>query len=493
MEEYFERFLGLFGQRSRRGVYAAFFLILGISCVPVYFKIWGGQESNEVLNLYIEFWAPFIGFTLSVVLMKAASKFLSRFEDEQKVCYDDHVLKKQYGDTYWETFSFHTSDDFCPVPQKLDSFDDLVKRSECSYPNIFYHRAKYLVNLLFHKIADLRHHPNATNEGRLHIDPLFDAKDVRDKRLTVHDSPDLKDQFRPDLFIKINSLDIISAHKQSQIKHGLTVRLRDLKKSDKEIVLETHRSTYIANLLTNRAIDYKIHGQLSLRELFENRPELSPLSATWMSNHIGINVLVFLEGGRYLLLPKRDKKGSIAKNMLTASWATRLEMAHYSEELRADYVKEGVITENMKQFALALKVRESFFKEGSVLPKLIGASRDIYEGGKPTFFYLVKLDDVSLIDYMRETREFQKNLPTDEDSLSKMDDAEYVMPVLWETLGMNQDTYDAKGRLKKKDARLTFYTPRHYKFDVEWRRVSYPCEKNLLAAFYFYDKYKINK
>ena len=492
MEEYFERFLGLFGQRSRRGVYAAIFLILGISCVPVYLKIWGGKGSNEVLNLYVEFWAPFIGFTLSVVLMKAASKFLSRFEDEQKVCYDDHVLMKQYGDKYWKTFFFHTSNKFCPVPQKLDSFDDLVKRSECSYPNIFYHRAKYLVNLLFHKIADLRHHPNATNEGRLHIDPQFDAKDVREKLLTVHDNPDLKDQFRPDPFIKIYSLDIISAHKQSQIKHGLTVRLRDLKKSDQEIILETHRSTYIANLLTNRAIDYKIHGQLSLRELFENRSELSPLSATWMSNHIGINVLVFLEGGRYLLLPKRDKKGSIAKNMLTASWATRLEMAHYSEELRADYVKEGVITENMKQFALALKVRESFLQEQTVLPKLIGASRDIYEGGKPTFFYLVELNKVKLINYMRETREFQKNLPKDEDSLSRMDDAEYVMPVLWETLGMNQDTYDAKGRLKKKDARLTFFTPRHYKFDVEWRRVSYPCEKNLLAAFYFYDKYKVS-
>ena len=493
MEEYFERFLGLFGQRSRRGVYAAIFLILGISCVPVYLKIWGGQESNEVLNLYVEFWAPFIGFTFSVVLMKAASKFLSRFEDEQKVCYDDHVLKKQYGDTYWETFSFHTSDDFCPVPEKLDRFEDLVKRSECSYPNIFYHRAKYLVKFLFHKIADLRHHPNATNEGRLHIDPQFDAKDVREKLLTVHDNPDLKDQFRPDPFIKIYSLDIISAHKQSQIKHGLTVRLRDLKKSDKEIVLETHRSTYIANLLTNRAIDYKIHGQLSLRELFENRPELSPLSATWMSNHIGINVLVFLEEGRYLLLPKRDKKGSIAKNMLTASWATRLEMAYYSKELRADYVKEGVITENMKQFALALKVRESFLQGQTVSPKLIGASRDIYEGGKPTFFYLVKLNNVNLIEYMRETREFQKNLPTDEDSLSRMDDAEYVMPVLWETLGMNQDTYDAKGRLKKKDARLTFYTPRHYKFDVEWRRVSYPCEKNLLAAFYFLYKFQEKK
>lgn len=490
MEEYFERFLGLFGQRSRRGVYAAIFLILGISCVPVYLKIWGGEESNEVLNLYVEFWAPFIGFTLSVVLMKAASKFLSRFEDEQKVCYDDHVLMKQYGDKYWKTFSFHTSNKFCPVPEKLDSFDDLVKRSECSYPNIFYHRAKYLVKFLFHKIADLRHHPNATNKGRLHIDPQFDAKDVREKLLTVHDNPDLKDQFRPDPFIKIYSLDIISAHKQSQIKHGLTVRLRDLKKSDKEIVLETHRSTYIANLLTNRAIDYKIHGQLSLRELFENRSELSPLSATWMSNHIGINVLVFLEGGRYLLLPKRDKKGSIAKNMLTASWATRLEMAYYSKELRADYVKEGVITENMKQFALALKVRENFLQGQTVSPKLIGASRDIYEGGKPTFFYLVNLDDVQLIEYMRETREFQKNLPTDEDSLSRMDDAEYVMPVLWETLGMNQDTYDAKGRLKKKDARLTFFTPRHYKFDVEWRRVSYPCEKNLLAAFYFYDEYK---
>ena len=67
------------------------------------------------------------------------------------------------------------------------------------------------------------------------------------------------------------------------------------------------------------------------------------------------------------------------------------------------------------------------------------------------------------------------------------------MPVLWETLGMNQDVVSPNGKLKKKDARLTFFTPRHYKFDVEWRRVSYPCEKNLLAAFYFYDKYKKSK
>lgn len=484
------RFICFIWKKNKWGLMLCVALFFVVFVVPLLYIDWG---KDKVEDMYLEFLSAFAGFGISFLLVKVLSKVRNHFEDELKVCYDDHVLKKQYGKKYWETFPFHTSDKFCPVPEKLDSFDDLVKRSECSYPNIFYHRAKYLVKFLFHKIADLRHHPNVTNEGRLYFEPLFDAKDAREKRLTVHDKPGLKDQFRPDPFIKINSLDIISAHKQSQIKHGLTVRLEDLKKSNQEIVLETHRSTYIANLLTNRAIDYKIHGQLSLRELFENRPELSPLSATWMANHIGINVLVFLEKGRYLLLPKRDKKGSIAKNMLTASWATRLEMADYSEELRADYVKEGVITENMKQFALALKVRESFLQEQTISPTFIGASRDIYEGGKPTFFYLVELNDVKLIDYMRETREFQKNLPTDEDSLSKMDDAEYVMPVLWETLGMNQDTYDAKGRLKKKDARLTFFTPRHYKFDVEWRRVSYPCEKNLLAAFYFYDKYKKSK
>lgn len=491
MDNFIIRFISFIWKKYKWSV--IFVTVLLVCLLFVLFHYLKPLEENHIGEIFVNVVASAIVFILSWVLLQSMSKLRDFFEDELKVCFDDHVLKKQYGKKYWETFPFHSSDKFCPVPQKLDSFDDLVKRSECSLPNIFYHRAKYLVKFLFHKIADLRHHPNATNEGRLYFEPLFDAQDAREKRLTVHDKPGLKDQFRPDPFIKINSLDIISAHKQSQIKHGLTVRLRDLKKSDQEIILETHRSTYIANLLTNRAIDYKIHGQLSLRELFENRSELSPLSATWMSNHIGINVLVFLEKGRYLLLPKRDKKGSIAKNMLTASWATRLEMADYSKELRADYVKEGVITENMKQFALALKVRESFLQGQTVSPKLIGASRDIYEGGKPTFFYLVELNDVKLISYMRETREFQKNLPKDEDSLSKMDDAEYVMPVLWETLGMNQDTYDAKGRLKKKDARLTFFTPRHYKFDVEWRRVSYPCEKNLLAAFYFYDKYKINK
>lgn len=491
MEEYFERFLGLFGQRSRRGVYAAIILILGISCVPVYFKIWGGMESNEVLNLYIEFWAPFMGFTLSVVLMKAASKFLSRFEDEQKVCYDDHVLKAQFKDHYWKMFPFRLEGNFHAVPKTFDRLEEFADRSKCGLLNFLYHRLKYMFWHTLHQLDHLKSQPFVTNVGRLYVKPLFDVNSRLDN-ITVKDYPGLKDQFQPDAFVKTYSLDIIMAHKQSHIEHSLTVRLKGLKSTPEGIIIETHRSTYIANLLTNRAIDYKIRGKLSLRELFENRPELSPLEATRMSNHIGINVLVFLENRKYLLLGKRDEKGSIAKNMLVASWATRLKMADYSKKLRADYVKEGVITENMKQFALALKVRESFFKKGSVSPTLIGASRDIYEGGKPTFFYLVELNKVKLIDYMRETREFTEDL-RELDEKPQVDHSERVLPVLWETLGMNQDTFDGKGKLKKKDDRLTFYTPIHYKFDVEWRRVSYPCEKNLLAAFYFLYKFQEKK
>lgn len=486
MEAILKRFIRFW---SRRNKYAVFSWLTGFFAVIVFLIYQLPFEQKHIYDIIVNILASFMGFILSLILLYLLTLILSHYEDEQKVCYDDHILKKQYEKSgYLKSFSIHSSDEFKPTPKVFEDLPDLEKMSECNLIDIVSHKLQYWIQTAFHSIGNLRANDTDIDKARVYVDILFDSTDKLD-RMTVIDYPELKDQFQLDSFIKHNSLEIISAHSQSQIEHSLTVRLQDLKVCKEGINIVTHRSTYIANLLTNRAIDYKIRGELSLRELFENRPKLTPLNVSKMSNHIGVNVLVFLEDGKYLLLPKRDNRGSIAKNMLTASWATRLTMDNYSKKLNEHYLKKGLITQNIGDFAKALKVHKSFFDGKVISPELIGASRDIYEGGKPTFFYLVNLKDVKAIDYLREVYHYSKNPPKD----VNMDNSEFVMVALWDTLRMNQDIVGLNNIVLKKDARLTFYTPMHHKFDVEWRRVSYPCEKNLIAAFYFLGIYKQKK
>ena len=381
-------------------------------------------------ELLINIFASLIGFLAGVMAMNQFARSLSKHEDEQKVCFDDKKLEGQYKQHYWHEFTI---------------------------PN--------------HKPA------------HVYAELLFVMS--RDKELEVHDDPDLRNLFEPDTIIKAYCMDILPAHGSSKIPNGLTVRLKNIEEKNNKITITTHRSTYIAHLLTNRAIDYKIVHDISLRTLFEGSDTLTPLYVSKMSNHIGINVFVFLKDRdqkKYILLPERDKVGTIAKGQITASWATRLTMDDYSRIITENYLAKGVICDNWGSFCDAMMVDKDFITEKDINIQLLGATRDIYEGGKPTFFYIVELKK-NVEDYLDAYNNYKTNIFPKKD---QGHDAPALMYIAqWNSLMMNKNdkmVFTALNVEKNEKCKRK-------KNLAMCKEITVSCEKNLLAGLYVYSEY----
>lgn len=322
--------------------------------------------------------------------------------------------------------------------------------------------------------------------------------------------------FEPDPFIMMHVGTLYGAHATSKTVSELTVRLNDFKddkNKDNKAIAFTTRSTYLAHLLTNRAIDYPLENDLTVRKIYENTEYLTPLNRSKLSNHIGVNALIFLKGD-ILVLPKRGKDATVAKNGVTASIATRLNLEAYEacfpKTDEGQLVDEHIISQACvvdkltsllidKQYELEMK---EVMKEKM---HFLGLSRDPYEGGKPTLFYYIELE------------------MTKEEFITKLDP--YYQPegidavhellfVPWENVGIT----NWEENIKKRDAnpkaktlsdserliledteydqsRLLLKKPDHYSYSKKEKRYTFTSdemeqqfifEQNLIANLWFY-------
>ena len=286
------------------------------------------------------------------VLYKVLEFWRQKYEDENKVSYRNSDMWNQYGTNYRNIFRMNDSD-FVVYSEKLFLYDE-----------------------------------KTTN-------------------LVIEDRPG--DFFELDPYIKVHSSPLLEAHAKSKKTDSVTVRLKDFEgpsaKNRNKTIIRTERSSYLAHLLTNRALDYLIDGDLSIRKLFENDKSLRPPKRAQLSNHFGVNALVFLkeqdDKHAWLLLPHRSKTATVAKNKVTASIASRLEMDlkdkddkmrfeyGYDSPLTKEYIIKGCVEQSLEKIC----VPEEWLNDNNISVQIdfLGLSRDIYEGGKPTLFYAVEL------------------------------------------------------------------------------------------------------
>ncbi|VEU79832.1 hypothetical protein [Haploplasma axanthum] len=200
-------------------------------------------------------------------------------------------------------------------------------------------------------------------------------------------------EFELDSFITNNYFNIISAHSMSTFKNHKTLRLSSVVEEEDKIIFNTEKSDYYKHMVTNRAIDYKIQGNLTLRSMYEQGPKLREFVDSNFSNHIGINCLVIFNDNK-IILPHRNNNATYSKNKVTASIASRLLIDDYknvSMELGIDTIV-NVLMENYKFDNNEISKYRSKIK-------FVGAARTIYEGGKPQFYYVLKIDDMSGCEY----------------------------------------------------------------------------------------------
>ena len=427
-------------------------------------KTGGGDVINNVI-------ASFVGVAALFVLAQLVVWILHHNEDKNKVSYRNQDMWAQYGTRYREIFAMNNS--------------------------------QFVV----------------------YCEPLFYAKDA--KKIVVKDDP--KDFFQLDPYIKMHCSTLLEAHAMSNKLDSVTVRLTDFEApteaNGQVATIYSGRSSYLAHLLTNRALDYFIEGDLSVRKLYENDKTLRPLRRAMLSNHFGVNALVFLKKGEdkdgYLLLPHRKGNATVAKNSLTASIATRLEMPgdtfpkEYEDHMTRAYIEEGCIRDNIaksiwvSQAWLDKKEKEFAAKNERFMDiKFLGLSRDIYEGGKPTLFYVVHLDATHK-EYETERAEFirtkkEKNQKKRKEAsyyrllepTHSIDEVEKVHIAEWSSVKM-QAIKDCKTgkpiepektihdiRLDK--ALLTFT-------DEQEKYYKAPFEQNLISNFLFYKNSRLEE
>jgi hypothetical protein len=180
----------------------------------------------------------------------------------------------------------------------------------------------------------------------------------------------------------------------------------------------TSRSNFYNHLLTNRAIDYEFEPGLSVRKIFEYGPLLNKFENTKMSNHIGINGIVQLSDG-YTILPRRGTNATYSKNKITASITSPLISSH-DKNGTLELTYEGLRNEVISLLHSRLYIDTEMISDSSVEVIFMGFGREIYEGGKPQFYFFVKLNSLSSQDYLQilndKKKEMKYNKSIDKDS-----------------------------------------------------------------------------
>lgn len=226
-------------------------------------------------------------------------------------------------------------------------------------------------------------------------EPLDEAQDG--ERVIVEDDPDKN--FTVDPLIQANYLSIIQAHKGSYFKNDNMIRLEDCI-HDKEahtVTIRTGRTCFFNDLVTNRSMDFEISDGVTVRSLFEYRPFLVPLSESKMSNHIGINVIMFHRGK--MIFAYRGNNATLSKKKVTSTIAVGLRerdilaLGHRrmtEQDVLNDviiFLFQNMLSDGDKTFA------ERNYCNGLIKPYYLGFGRLIYTGGKPQFYYAVVVDD----------------------------------------------------------------------------------------------------
>lgn len=301
-----------------------------------------------------------VGFLFSTVLLYFIKLITMNFEDMLKINYDTEALLKRYKGA-----------------------PEYRKRLELNGTSVEFAYADTLVN--------------------------------DNHQITVVDNPEK--MFELDEFVMSNYERIFSAHSGSSKMNGITIRVDDCEIQDNLCTIYLSRSTYFNHLLTNRAIDFDIFDDVTLRDVLEFGPVLHPYRASKMSNHIGINALVFLSDGR-LLVPRRKNDSTISKNKITSSIAVKLDFPRSGSNIvTTEHLLYQTIIDNL---SARVKIRPEDLDLNYVRVEFLGFGQNIYEGGKPQFYYTVYLDNIDT------TRFHQLNIFDQEELKLDVDKCIYV-------------------------------------------------------------------
>lgn len=246
------------------------------------------------------------------------------------------------------------------------------------------------------------HHLNSENDKGFLYEELIPYNN--NSLIITIDHPDKMMELDP--FIQTYYAEIFGAHKASYVENNITLKLSDVSYSNNIYKISFSRSTYYHHLVTNRAIDFPIKNGLTLRGLFEYGPTLKPLKESKMSNHLGMIAFIELSDGK-VIFPKRQTNSTTSKNLITGSIASRVVLDGPEDKITG---LEDIEKKLIKTIDKRLGIKLNDDKSSHYQIVFLGLGRDVYEGGKPHFFYYIKINDLNSDDFIKNYRQYQKDM-----------------------------------------------------------------------------------
>ena len=275
-------------------------------------------------------------------------------------------------------------------------------------------------------------------------------------------------------FIINNAGSIFKAHKHSRTTNNVTVRLKDISLDGETLTLRTERSNYYRMLLTNRCMDYELENGMTVRNLFEYKKAVTPLTDSKMSNQIGINGVILTRDG-YLLIEKRDRKKTTWKNKFAQPISLALKEDDLCEKGKHT-VGDSVEEANERMFAVIKKTMKSNFglTENDYDPlcfekNFLGVARDLLEGGKPNLYFSVTVN-YDAQEFLRKLRHAATKSGKDSLKTEKLSAEYYLVPFELMKFNFNYEMSLPKKRIYRVDR---YVYPRVNRFKVGVHRAKY--------------------
>ena len=366
-----------------------FKLVALLAVIVAIFAISGAFNSPEnmggkILELItsVDTLSIFLAAALSIIVATVASRLVHRLEESLKIEDDHHKIIVQYWDHVEPKKNARGVTPEADIMYLTATPSKRKKIKNCEsdvYSKTYVKRQKDIDAYV--------------NEGKLYL-PSINVYANIDGNAQVK-FEDSADKFELPKFVHDNALKFMEAHRGSNVSNGATIRLNDAVIDGNEITLKTGRSQYFDMLITNRCMDYAINDSMTLRDVYESGPAVSPLSESQLGNQIGINGLIFSNDG-YLLVEKRGFRKTTWKN----KFAQPISLAMKKSEIEL-FDADGKIAQDaetvFKKIVLDTVNNNFGLADDDVVPfklsqNLFGIARDLLEGGKPNVYFYVTVD-----------------------------------------------------------------------------------------------------
>lgn len=395
-------------------------LIFILLCVIAVFAIGGvfKPSSDSVFEKVIDIITSpdtvsvLLAAMLSLILVDASFRVKRALEESMKIEDDHHKIVCKYDK--------HRSDD-PHVYDKAPSENFCDKRGKTMYLTRVPDKRKRADNTETDKYSDAyaareKDISEYIDNGRLYLPSVCVYANISGKTQVVF--ADTDDDFKLPSFVKENMLKLMEAHKTSKISNSVTIRLKDFEYNGDTLVLKTERTKYFDMLMTNRCMDYRPDGLISVRDVFESDKRVTPLKKSELGNQIGINGLIITRDG-YLLLEKRGYKKAIWKNKFAQPISLAMkrndtgladgEIFDGTPETANAVFKKIVLRTVKDNFGLT----ENDIYKFDMSSNFMGIARDLLEGGKPNMYFYVLVDKTrdELAQYLQDKAKRASELP----------------------------------------------------------------------------------